>query len=265
MILQELLNQNVNPFSYKPIDPATVDITGDELELIKREFLKKKIAAINSENYLKAVNAQPIYKVPPYIEMYNAAIEELTVRYGWVIDQWNEYQIKQICAYFSGDEGFLLMDENFSFKKSLIIVGPVGCGKSTLLKVFQRNPFNPFRFVSCRKVADEYAEFGSSAVANYSVNISANKRDWYGHENISICFDDLGTESEKKNFGNQVNVMAEIILNRYDNIEAKNKTFVTTNLIPDQIKRMYGERASSRMREMFNVIEFDLDSPDRRK
>ena len=225
----------------------------------------KKAATINSENYAKAVNSEPVYQIPSYIELYDALLIELKTSYGWIIDEFNELQIKQIAAYFSADPDFEIMNDHFSLKKALLLFGPIGCGKTTLLKVLQKNSYNPLRIVSCRKVADEYAEFGHSTIANYSTPQLVSRREFYGHNTVAMCFDDLGTESEKKNFGNQVNVMAEIILNRYDNIEAKDKTFITTNLSIDELAKYYGDRALSRMREMFNVIEFPFDGPDRRK
>lgn len=266
MILKDLFNQRqADSVKFKPVSPSDIEISSSELEILKREYLIKKAAAINSENYAKAVNFDPIYKIPSYMELYDALLIELKTFYGWVIDEFNELQIKQIAAYFSGDSDFEIMDDHFSLKKALLLYGPIGCGKTTLLKVLQKNSYNPMRIISCRKVADEYAEFGHAAIANYSTPQFVSHREWYGHNTISMCFDDLGTESEKKNFGNQVNVMAEIILNRYDNIEAKNQTFITTNLSITDLSKYYGDRARSRMREMFNVIEFPFNGPDRRK
>lgn len=220
---------------------------------------------INNSNYLKVVSSDPEYITPTFEKLYETIIFDLKNNHGWVIDEYNDPAIKALCYYISKDENFELMDEGYSHKKGLIIIGPVGCGKTTLMKILQKNSFNPYRIVSCRKVANDYAEFGHTAITNYSSAQNVTKHEWFGHSNVGYCFDDLGTEGEKKNFGNQLNVMVEIILNRYDNIPEKSKTHFTTNLNADDMFKIYGERAFSRMREMLNIIEMPSDSPDRRR
>jgi len=80
-----------------------------------------------------------------------------------------------------------------------------------------------------------------------------------------ICFDDLGTESNLKYFGNECNVMAEILLSRYDLfISHSLLTHLTTNLSATEIEKMYGNRLRSRLRAMFNLLAFQSDSIDKR-
>lgn len=266
MLLHDLFQQKKeNSAVYKAVTENDITLSELEKQKVLKEALFKKIAAINSENYSRVVNYEPEYKIPVYSELYSALISYLEKNENWVIDEFNDLPLKKIASYFSADSDFEMLEDGYDLEKGLLLVGPIGCGKTSILKILQKNSFNPFRFISCRKIADEYAEFGHSAIANYSNRVNVSRREWFNHDNIALCFDDLGTESEKKNFGNQVNVMAEIILNRYDNLESKNKTMVTTNLIADQLERTYGARATSRMREMFNVIEFPFDGPDRRK
>lgn len=265
MKVTELFQLRENHSSYKAVDETNTFLTDEEKSKVLKEALRQKIAAVNNKNYLKAISTEPIYIIPTFDDLYNTVINELVNDYGWTIDSFNEPTIKTLCYYFSGDEIFELMGDGYSHQKGLCIIGPVGCGKTTLLKLFRRNCFNPFNFISCREVASQYAEFGQNAIKNHSTIRDVSKRDWFGHEKLGLCFDDLGTESEKKNFGNQLNVMAEIILNRYDGCDLKNKTHFTTNLGSDEIKGFYGIRATSRMREMLNVIEMPFNSPDRRK
>lgn len=265
MTLQNLFHRQQENSSFKPVDETNTSLTEEEMKTLYAHALRKKIGMINNANYLKVVSKDPEYIIPTFDELYKSLILDLQNNYGWVIDEFNDPAIKSLCYYFSNDPDFELMDDGYSHKKGLMIIGPIGCGKTTLLKVLQKNSFNPYRFVACRKVANDYAEFGHSAINSYaSVQISS-KHEWFGHETVGYCFDDLGTEGEKKNFGNQLNVMAEIILNRYDNISKKNQTHFTTNLSSEDIVKFYGQRATSRMREMLNFIEIPFDAPDRRK
>jgi DNA replication protein DnaC len=250
---------------YRAVDPATVTLTDDEKKIALNQALNKKIAEINNAAYLKAVSTPPVYIVPLYEELYEALITELTNVYGWVIDQYNHDVIEMIARYHAGDPEFENMGNGFSLAKGNLYYGPIGCGKTTLLKVLQKNSFNPYRVVSCRDIAQEYAVDGPVAISKYSSTQYVQASEWFNHPEVGLGIDDLGTEDIKKNYGNELNVMSEIILNRYDHIIAKNKTHVTTNLNADQIKSFYGAREVSRMRQMFNFIEFPPNAPDRRK
>lgn len=97
------------------------------------------------------------------------------------------------------------------------------------------------------------------------------KLDIYTHKSNNqnrlsgFCFDDLGSEQQIKHFGNDCNVMAEILITRYEQfIDNKSITHITTNLSASEIEKLYGNRLRSRMRNMFNVISFDSNSTDKR-
>ena len=80
------------------------------------------------------------------------------------------------------------------------------------------------------------------------------------------CFDDLGTENKLKYFGNECNIMAEILLSRYDEfVSRKLITHLTTNLSATEIENLYGIRVRSRMRKLFNLIAFHSLATDQRK
>ena len=107
---------------------------------------------------------------------------------------------------------------------------------------------------SCRDVSFEFIQDGYEVIAQYS------RQSFHYHRPRTYCFDDLGTENSLKYYGNDCNIMAEILLPRYDLLI----THLTTNLNSSEIEQIYGPRVRSRMREMFNLIYFLNDSKDKR-
>ena len=104
---------------------------------------------------------------------------------------------------------------------------------------------------SCYEILEKYSN------GNLSHDIRTPK---------AYCFDDLGTETTSKYFGNDCNVMAEILLTRYDLFKEKGIiTHLTTNLSATEIESQYGNRLRSRMREMFNLFGYEESSEDKRK
>ncbi len=82
---------------------------------------------------------------------------------------------------------------------------------------------------------------------------------------IFYYFDDLGTENNLKFYGNECNIMAEILLSRYDLfLSGKLIAHLTTNLSASEIEVAYGNRIHSRMREFSNLIAFNRESKDKR-
>ena len=117
--------------------------------------------------------------------------------------------------------------------------------------------------ISTRKVTFEFIDDGYKVIQKYttgSFRLTSNK--WIPK---TYCFDDLGVESEIKHYGNKCNIMAEILLSRYDLfISHGMKTHITTNLSASEIEEYYGNRVRSRMREMFNLLAFNKISYDKR-
>ncbi len=151
---------------------------------------------------------------------------------------------------------------NISLDKGLLISGPAGCGKTTLLTLLKyfHPEENRYLVKSCREITFEFIQEGYSIILTYS------KYSFRGYEPKVYFFDDLGAENSLKYFGNQCNVMAEILLSRYDLfVSQKLLTHLTTNLNSEEIEQMYGPRVRSRMREMFNLLSFDKLAKDKRK
>lgn len=167
---------------------------------------------------------------------------------------------KLICYFLQDSQTASLLGINLS--KGILLAGPIGCGKTTimtLMRLFQQ-PEKRFLFKSCRDLSFEFIEHGYTVVQKYSTLSFKN------HEQLAYCFDDLGTENNLKFYGNECNIMAEVLLSRYDLfVNRKLLTHITTNLSASEIEQMYGNRVRSRMRELFNLIAFDAHTLDKRK
>jgi DNA replication protein DnaC len=217
---------------------------------LKREKWLSDVRSLNvtkqvsAEQYLKAF--QNIFPLDETKEPHYAAI------------------VKKLCYYFSMDRRF--NEGDYSLLKGILLFGGVGVGKTTLMQVFQRNSAYSYRVISCREVESQFAQDGIEAIERFSKNypIAVNSNP-YGHQEIGYCFDDLGTENAvTKHFGNAKNVMADILLNRYDNKLTPQATHITTNLSLEEIEKFYGTRVLDRIAENFNILTFDTDAKSRR-
>ncbi len=150
---------------------------------------------------------------------------------------------------------------NLSFRKGILLSGPVGCGKTSLMNIlrFFLKPEERFNMKPCRNVSFEFIQEGYSVIHRYS-----HQSYKYGVP-VAWCFDDLGTENNLKYYGNDCNVMAEILLSRYDLfVSSHMATHITTNLNSTEIEEIYGTRIRSRLREQFNLIAFSESAKDKR-
>ena len=150
---------------------------------------------------------------------------------------------------------------NISFRKGILLSGPVGCGKTSLMSLlkFLLPPEDRYIVKSCREVNFEFIKDGYSVIEKYS-------RQSYNKDiPKAYCFDDLGTEDNLKYFGNDCNAMAEILISRYDLfVSRKMLTHLTTNLTGSEMEDFYGLRVRSRLREMFNLVAFPAEAKDKR-
>jgi DNA replication protein DnaC len=168
--------------------------------------------------------------------------------------------IYKLIAYFIKDEA-TCYQYNISLDKGILLSGPIGCGKTTLMNLMKNLATMEHKFYvkPCRDISFEFIQEGYEVIHKYS------KGKLYQSEPKTICFDDLGTENNLKYYGNECNVMAEIMLSRYDIfISKKIQTHITTNLSASEIETAYGNRVRSRMRNMFNLIAFDKNVKDKR-
>lgn len=171
--------------------------------------------------------------------------------------------IYKLIAYFLRDEP-TCFQYGIDLNKGIILSGPVGCGKTTLMNLMKNLTSMEHKFFikPCRDISFEFIQHGYEIIHKYSKNSKLG-----GGQPLFVryCFDDLGTENNLKYFGNECNVMAEILLSRYDLFTGKSlQTHITTNLSASEIENVYGNRVRSRMRQMFNLIAFNRETKDKR-
>jgi len=168
--------------------------------------------------------------------------------------------VYKLIAYFLKDEP-TCFQYGINLNKGILLTGPIGCGKTSLMNLMKYLTATEHKFFvkPCRDISFEFIQDGYQIIHKYSIG------KLYQSEPRTYCFDDLGTENNLKYFGNECNVMAEILLSRYDLfISKKLQTHITTNLSATEIEKHYGNRVRSRLREMVNLIAYDKLTPDKR-
>jgi DNA replication protein DnaC len=167
--------------------------------------------------------------------------------------------IYKLIAYFLKDE-ITCFQLNIDLNKGILLSGPVGTGKTSLMNLMKNltSLNHKFYIKPCRDISYEFIQEGYEIIQRYS------KGKLYPDPK-TICFDDLGTENNIKYYGNECNVIAEILLSRYDLfISRKIITHITTNLSATELETAYGNRVRSRLRSMVNLISFDKTTKDKR-
>lgn len=168
--------------------------------------------------------------------------------------------IYKLIAYFLKDKQ-ACFQLNIDLGKGILLTGPVGCGKTSLMTLMKHLTPTEHKFIvkPCRDISFEFIQDGYEVIHRYS------KGKLQQLDPKIYCFDDLGLENNLKYYGNECNVMAEILLSRYDLYISKHiQTHITTNLSASEIETLYGNRVRSRMRELFNLIAYDNNTKDKR-
>lgn len=240
--------------SYRDIYPD-IQLDEEEVEQAMAMARKAKYFRLREVEYRRRLSEQFKPKRYTWEELMNIYSLE------WDIDSDNEQIVKSLCMYFTRDDSF-----PGDLNKGLLLIGPVGVGKSEMMKFFKRNQTFAFRVVSCRDVSNAFAAHGYDCIEKYSMNhkLPVNE-DKFGMQEVGMCFDDLGTEPDAKHFGANKNLMAEIVLNRYDRQLPFISTHITSNMRIEQIEKDYGSRVRDRLKEMFNLIKFNPEIKSRRK
>ena len=207
----------------------------------------------NHERDFKAIKSQAVKRL-------------LEIEPDFLFDDSIKPVMRALSLYFSHHPGF--EDEGFGkLSKGIFLSGNIGCGKTTIMSAFKtvtmqsnegvQQEQNIFNLQSTSKIVRKYMVNG---LTDDLLSIFENRPGRFS----KFCFDDLGVENvSAKYMGNELNLMAEIILSRYENGYPFRSSHFTSNLAGDQIEKIYGTRVRSRLREMCNFLI--IPGTDRRK
>jgi len=246
----------------------TPEETAEALRLAREE----KWVEQNKKEWFEKIKQQPIGYVTASHMYQQLLLTRSRTGKPYKVDDDNNELVHRLCLYFAKDPAF--NTEKYDLKKGILLMGPSGCGKSHIMSFFFHNQNLSYRMAQCRDVCNEWlmegkikdmVEESETVINRYSrmIDVPTNANPWR-QTSIGLCFDDLGTEERQNSFGTQKNVMAEIIMNRYDNKLPQNATHIVTNLGPDELEERYGTRFRDRLRESYNVIRFSKDAKSRR-
>lgn len=234
-------------------DYSHIELTEDDLN----EARRKKFNDAKIRDYIARVKSDTKWEIPTARLLYDGlmATQSRTGGYYQVTDD-NRNIIHALCLYFSNDPRFEKQFPQFSLNNGICLSGNPGTGKTHLMEYFQMNPKQCYRQPICKEIAEKFrTDFnyeGQDTIEYYSSIPKAKQPSPFNQEQVGFCFSDLGTEDDKNNFGNKMNVMEEIILMRYEKKVPFHFTHFTSNLGAQQIQDRYGVRFRDRIKESCN-------------
>lgn len=242
--------------AYKVLEDAEIIDALDSASRIKQSIINRQ----KYEEELRKPISKPIYNAEElkkrFLNLYNERFDK-----PFELDDYSIPVLEQCIYYFTDDERF-----QGDLNKGLFITGNPGCGKTSLMKILARiNTKQPFALKSCKDISNGYSDNGFPALEKYKNFLPIAKAQNYGFEFAGWCFDDLGFEETGKHYGNTIEVMTDIMEAIYNREMMIGSIHITSNISGDEIEERYGNRIRSRMRQMFNMIDYDPKSPDRRR
>lgn len=239
-----------------------VDLSPEEEQEALRKAREDKFYKQAKEEYSRRLTEQKKWHVPTARELYERLLQTVSnTGKPFELTDWNKQIVFDLCLYFAKDPKFSTRGEGYSLQKGICLTGKPGTGKSHLMSFFSKNPNCSYSHITCTAVAERYRTGWSrddmDTLQWYSYPLKAEYGHPYDQTVLGYCFGDLGTESDKKAFGNSLNVMEHIIFQRYENKLDFNLTHITTNLNPTEIEQQYGIRVRDRLKEQTNFMILD--------
>lgn len=157
----------------------------------------------------------------------------------------------------------LILGISDSNAKGIFVTGGVGVGKSAMMQVFQmlfKDTERRFKRVSGYELKDLSEELSVAQIkALYGSGLKCD-----------LYIDDIGFSVDSKRFGNTINIISEIIIDRYELfVNSGYKTHLSSNILAflknnetntPTIETMYGVRVLDRIKEMCDLIIWKGDS-----
>lgn len=252
---------------------SEIELTEDEIvEALltayqrKEEQIKQK--QIQERIHQNRMMAQQHWS-PNIIDAYMRTRSANVFNGAFRFDDQVEPLYRLLCSYFCDDHSFyslaggLVVNEP-SLEKGILIAGTFGVGKSWLMKLFQKQIKQVYYLRSAKQICEEFLAAGK--IPEQYIELfpnPVNDNSVFQQVYTGMCIDDLGAENEKNSFGNKINVIGDLIEARYDKGFTGKYLHATTNLSAEGLTNFYGGRVTSRMKQIFNIIDFK--GKDRRK
>jgi DNA replication protein DnaC len=155
--------------------------------------------------------------------------------------------------------------EHFAKKsrKGVFLIGSVGIGKSAMMKIMQRlfkDTDRRFKWVNSYDLKDMAEQVTTGEIKSL-----------YGYDlKCDLYVDDIGFSSDVRRYGNTVNIISEILMERYDLfINSGYRTHLSSNMLVSiknneknipTIETIYGARVVDRLREMCELVTWNGES-----
>ena len=169
--------------------------------------------------------------------------------------------LNDLVRYFIGSP-----DSRLALNKGVCLWGDVGIGKtflfyclSKMIEVLEARYKQAEIYATSRQFRTIHAVVMVMEVAQKK-SLDVLKK----YEVGNLLIDDLGQDNTHKLYGNETDILADVITQRYIHYQrTKQITHATSNINPRHWKERYGTRVESRLYDMFNVV--CVSGEDKRK